>query len=386
MSKKKQKTNKTKSSQISNKKLAKVFLLIFSFAILSVGVSYFIMQKENSIKTTKTSTIIKKEEPLKIEKSDELKEFDEKKLDEHFENKRQEETYHSKYEEITEEVKKDIIEHHPKIIDKKIEKKQETTKISEEKKVEEKVESTKKIEIQEKYDESKIVTQRDKFKFDHNDKPKLAIVIDDVTTSAQKRRILDVGYKVTMAFLPPTPGHKNSASIAQDLPFYMIHFPLQASSKFSGPEINTLTINDSYETIEKRVAQLRKWYPKAIYTNNHTGSVFTENHEAMDKLFKALKKHNFIFVDSRTSANSVVKKYAKKYNMPYIVRNTFLDNEKDFHYIQNQLKKAIIIAKKRGFAIAIGHPYNITTEVLAKSKHLLKDVEPIYINELPYLK
>jgi uncharacterized protein len=165
----------------------------------------------------------------------------------------------------------------------------------------------------------------------------------------------------------------------------MIHFPMQASSAFKGPEINTLNANDSYETIEKRVKQLRAWYPNAVYTNNHTGSVFTENDEAVDKLFKALKKYNFIFVDSRTSSKSVVKKYAKKYNMPYIVRNTFIDNDRNFSAIQNQLKKAIEIAKKQGYAIAIGHPHNITLQVLKESKHLLKDVEPIFIYQLPYL-
>jgi hypothetical protein len=188
-----------------------------------------------------------------------------------------------------------------------------------------------------------------------------------------------------MAFLPPTNAHKDSASLAQSLPFHMIHFPMQASSAFKGEEIDTLRVTDSYETIEKRVKQLRAWYPNAIYTNNHTGSVFTENEEAVDKLFRALKKYNFIFVDSRTSAKSVIKKYAKKYDMPYIVRNTFIDNEKDYKSIQTQLKKAIDIAKKQGYAIAIGHPHNITLQVLKESKHLLKDVEPIYMNKLPYL-
>jgi len=37
-----------------------------------------------------------------------------------------------------------------------------------------------------------------------------------------------------MAFLPPTPSHKESAKIAQNLKFYMIHFPMQASSAFKG--------------------------------------------------------------------------------------------------------------------------------------------------------
>lgn len=33
--------------------------------------------------------------------------------------------------------------------------------------------------------------------------------------------------------------------------------------------------------------------------------------------------------------------------MPYIVRNTFIDNEENYEYIQNQLKQAIEIAKNR---------------------------------------
>ena len=188
-----------------------------------------------------------------------------------------------------------------------------------------------------------------------------------------------------MAFLPPQKGHSNSAKIAQDVPVHMIHFPMQASGKFKSKEKITLTINDSYERIEGIVKKLRKQYPKAIYTNNHTGSVFTKNDAAMNKLFKALKKYNFVFVDSRTTAKSLAKKYAHKYGMPYIVRNTFLDNEKNFVYIQTQLKKAIKIAKKRGYAIAIGHPHSMTLKVLRESKHLLKDIEPIFINQLPYL-
>jgi hypothetical protein len=206
-----------------------------------------------------------------------------------------------------------------------------------------------------------------------------------VTTQAQKDTILSMGYKITMAFLPPTNSHPTSAKIALNLPFYMIHFPMQASPKFKGQEINSLNITDSYETIEKRVKQLREWYPNAVYTNNHTGSVFTENEEAMDKLFRALKKYNFIFVDSRTSNKSVAKKYAQKYNMPYIVRNTFIDNEENYEYIQNQLKQAIEIAKKQGYSIAIGHPHAVTLKVLKDSKNLLKDVEPIFVNQLPYL-
>jgi polysaccharide deacetylase 2 family uncharacterized protein YibQ len=62
-----------------------------------------------------------------------------------------------------------------------------------------------------------------------------------------------------------------------------------------------------------------------------------------------------------------------------------LDNDRSFTAIQNQLKDAIRVAKKQGFAIAIGHPYEVTFQVLKESKHLLNDVEPIFLNKLPYL-
>ncbi len=111
--------------------------------------------------------------------------------------------------------------------------------------------------------------------------------------------------------MPPTKMHPNSAKITKNLPFYMIHFPLEATS-FRGEETDTLHIGDSYEKIETRVAQIRKWYPDAKYTNNHTGSKFTAHEESMDKLFKALVKYDFIFMDSRTTGKTVGKKNGKK--------------------------------------------------------------------------
>lgn len=220
-------------------------------------------------------------------------------------------------------------------------------------------------------------------------KPKIAILIDDVTTQKQKEAILDIRYKINMSFLPPTSKHQNSAEISKDLEFSMLHLPLQASPKFKAFEENTLNVDNSYNTIEKRIKQLRDLYPQVKYTNNHTGSVFTSNKEAMNKLLKALQKYNFIFVDSKTIGNTVSKELVKKYNMPHIERNTpFLDNKKDLLYIKTQLKKAIKIAKEKGYAITIGHPNTETIKVLKDSKYLFKDIKLIYINELPinYLK
>jgi len=212
-------------------------------------------------------------------------------------------------------------------------------------------------------------------------KPKLAIIIDDMTTQRQINSTKDLGYVVNMSFLPPTKGHKNSAIITKNLEQYMIHLPLQASN-FMYEEENTLHIEDSLETIENRIKYLRKIYPTTNFINNHTGSKFTANLPAMEKLFEMLKKYNYTFLDSRTTAKSVTNEVAKKYGVKIFTRNIFLDNKKDKQYIQNQLKKAIKIAKKNGVAIAIGHPYGITFKTLKESKYLLEGLDLVYIQEL----
>ncbi len=399
MNQKKPRKKSKKSSNFSpNKKLINIFLLIFLIAFLATIASYFTMKNKDSIKDIPTELKTDIEKPTETKKdiiSDkvkDIKDFKEESSHQYFEEKFNINEEH-KFEEYTKELEKIITEKvdgeetinkENEVVQKKVEEIKEE-KLKEKNNKNNTNEKESKIIIKDKIDEKAIITNKDTFTYDKKTKPKIAILIDDVTTQAQKEKILSMGYKINMAFLPPTSGHPNSAKIAQNLPFHMIHFPMQASSAFKGEEVNTLKITDSYETIEKRVKQLRDWYPNAIYTNNHTGSVFTENDEAMDKLFRALKRHNFIFVDSRTSNKSVAKKYAKKYDMPYIVRNTFIDNDIKYNQIQNQLKDAIEIAKKNGYSIAIGHPHSITLEVLKNSKHLFKDVEPIFINQLPYL-
>lgn len=378
MNHKKSKSKKRRIKSISKKLLIKNFFVIFFLAILASIISYLLIYK-NEEPTKKTH--VKEESKViasKISAFDELKLFQERKLEDYFDEMIIKNN-NDKFEEYTKELEKNVTDTDSnEEFNEKIQKKVEELKESKKKEIKQTQTPT--------YNEKDYVTTKDTYSYDNKSKPKLAIILDDVSTKAEKDKILDIGYKITMSFLPPTSGHPNSAKLALDLPFYMIHFPMQASKAFKGEEVNTLTTNDSAEAIDNRVKQLRAWYPNAIYTNNHTGSVFTENDEAMEKLFHALKKYNFIFVDSRTSAKSVAKKYASKYDMPYIVRNTFIDNELNYRAIQDQLKSAVDIAKKKGYAIAIGHPHEMTLKVLRESKPLFKDVELIYVKQLPYLK
>ena len=377
---------------LRKKNLARNFIVLLSLIFILLLFAYFFLSKNNqAVNSSSNNNILQSQ---KLYTNDEIMEeiiqnlnpdiknnILEKDLDEDLdEEKTKKESFE---EELKKDISKEVFERQKEIEKSKVEQKIEIkqSKEIEDEIIEEKSQIEKPITKQKK----DLITKKDNYKYDLKTKPKLVIIIDDVVSKTQKDKILNIGYPITMAFLPPKSGHKESAIIAQNLPFHMIHFPMQASKNFKNIEVNTLNIFDSYETIEARVKQLRVLYPNATYTNNHTGSVFTENYEAMDKLFRALKKYNFIFVDSRTTPNSVAKELSIKYQMPYIVRDTFLDNDRSFTAIQNQLKDAIRVAKKQGFAIAIGHPYEVTFQVLKESKHLLNDVEPIFLNKLPYL-
>ena len=388
---KKRKISPIKKS-LRKRNLARNFIVLLALIFLLLLFAYFFLSKNNqTVKSSSNNNILQSK---KLYTNDEIMEKVIENLNPDNKNNILEknlETEENKKEIFEQELKKDILK---EVLEKQ--KEIEKSKIEEKVEIKQAKEPSKEIEdeiIEEKTkiekpaikEKKELITKKDSYKYDLKTKPKLVIIIDDVVSKSQKDKILNIGYPITMAFLPPKSGHKESAIIAQNLPFHMIHFPMQASKNFKNIEVNTLNISDSYETIEARVKQLRVLYPNATYTNNHTGSVFTENYEAMDKLFRALKKYNFIFVDSRTTPNSVAKELSIKYQMPYIVRDTFLDNDRSFTAIQNQLKDAIRVAKKQGFAIAIGHPYEVTFKVLKESKHLLNDVEPIFLNKLPYL-
>ncbi|WP_321469791.1 divergent polysaccharide deacetylase family protein [Halarcobacter sp.] len=338
------KTTRRKNTKTNKSNIKLINFLLFIIILLLIAIGFLIYTIDtNKLKETKKEIpkVVKNIEKKVKETNDE---FD-------------------KYFEQIEKIKKDKFEEYTKDFYKEYSDTEEIKTIK-------KKEDNKRTE-----EKPKVIT---------TNKPKLAIIFDDVTTEYQINKIKDIGYTTTLSVMPPTKRHPDSAKITKDLPFYMIHLPLEARV-FKNEETSTLHVNDSYEKVEKRVAQIRKLYPNAKYTNNHTGSKFTANEQAMDYLFKALKKYDFIFVDSRTTSKSVAKKMAKKYNMPYISRNVFLDNEQDFKYIQGQLKKAINIAKKNGSAIAICHPHSITIKTLKESKFLLDGLDMIYLNQLPSL-
>ena len=211
---------------------------------------------------------------------------------------------------------------------------------------------------------------------------KLVLIIDDVATFEHASMVKSIGLKITPSIFPATKTHPDTPNIARTFEFYMIHLPMQAKH-FDSPEIGTLTINESFESMLEKIKKIRKDFPRAKYTNNHTGSRFTSDYDAMDKAYRALIEQGFIFVDSKTIAQTAVARAAKKYNQPYISRDIFLDDDPSAGAVRRELVAAVNLAKKRGYAIAIGHPKKNTIAVIKASKNnILKDVEVVYLKDI----
>ena len=246
--------------------------------------------------------------------------------------------------------------------------------------------TTKKIE-KTKYEEKNI--KKDSFEavpFTPNasikGRAKLVIIIDDVATFEHASMIKSLGLKITPSIFPATKTHPDTPNIARTFEFYMIHLPMQAKH-FDSPEIGTLTINESFESIHEKIKKIRKDFPRAKYTNNHTGSRFTSDFDAMDKAYRALIEQGFVLMDSKTIAQTAVARAAKKHNQPYISRDIFLDDDPSASAVRRELVAAINLAKKRGYAIAIGHPKKNTITVIKESKNnILKDVDVVYLKDI----
>lgn len=212
-------------------------------------------------------------------------------------------------------------------------------------------------------------------------KKRVAIIMDDIGNIKQVRRLLALNMAITPSIFPSTKRHPDTPKFAKKFKSYMVHVPMEAFH-FSRPEENTLKVSDSLKVIEEKILEIHKDFPDAVAINNHTGSKFTSNIKAMDRLFCALDKYGIAFIDSKTAPHTYGKKMQKLHRCFVYCRDVFLDNKPDVEYILNQIELVVKKAKKRGVAIAICHPRKATFEALKRAKPLFEGVELVYIDEL----
>lgn len=195
--------------------------------------------------------------------------------------------------------------------------------------------------------------------------PVVAVVIDDMGIS-QKRTadIISLQAPLTASFLTYGKELDNQVKNAREAGLeIMVHTPMEPHSTADlAPD--TLTTRMDTEEIKSGLKIMLDKFHNVKGINNHMGSKLTEDFERMNAVMEVLSERDLFFLDSKTTAFSVAKKVAKQNLVSYATRHVFLDNENKADYILKQLAIAERIARRNGYAVAIGHPKTGTYQAL----------------------
>jgi uncharacterized protein len=215
---------------------------------------------------------------------------------------------------------------------------------------------------------------------------KIAIVIDDLGYDRHiAQEFIDLQAPLTLSFLPQAPHAKEMALLAREKgKETLLHLPMEPLDyPRTNPGPGALLLSMSATEIIQIIDNDFKEFPFVPGANNHMGSRFTENREKMAPVLEYLKKRNLFFLDSLTTAQSVVPSLAEDLGVKYLQRNIFLDNEIAEGPIRQQLEKLIRLAQARGFAVGSGHPYPLLIQVLRDQLPSIKDrVEIVSLSKL----
>ena len=206
------------------------------------------------------------------------------------------------------------------------------------------------------------------------EEPVIAVVIDDMGIAKKRTAdIISLNAPLTASFLTYGANLENQVKAAEAAGMeIMLHAPMEPYSKVDvAPDVLTtqMSLEEVHQGLEKMLAKFQD--VKGI--NNHMGSKFTEDKARMQVVMEVLKEKGLFFLDSKTTPHSVGKELAQKNGVSYATRHVFIDNKNQVDYILNQLKIAEKIAKRNGYAVAIGHPKSGTYEALKQWLPSLKE-------------
>ncbi len=194
----------------------------------------------------------------------------------------------------------------------------------------------------------------------------IAIVIDDVGMNVtQSRASIRLPKEVTLALLPYAPNIKSMAREAKKEGHELIiHTPMEAMNKDQPLGGLALYADMNSTELNKEFNKIAASFDGYVGINNHMGSRLTQDDDAMKVVMAQLKKRGLYFLDSKTIGSSVAADWAQKQNVPFAIRDVFLDHEDTPEFVRGALLKAERQALKYGSSIAIGHPKAVTMAAL----------------------
>jgi uncharacterized protein len=204
---------------------------------------------------------------------------------------------------------------------------------------------------------------------------KIVIIIDDLGMDRRRSSaIIDMDAPLTLALLPYASGVREMATKARGQGHeLLIHAPMEPLDPALDPGPLALLEKMSDEELRGALERMFSAFEGYVGINNHMGSRLTQNRHAMDLVMEELARRELVFVDSKTIGTSVAGDSAAAHGLGYAERNVFLDNQDSADFVENALAETEHIARRRGFAVAIGHPRDATIAALRQWLPTLKE-------------
>ncbi len=199
----------------------------------------------------------------------------------------------------------------------------------------------------------------------NEDRPIIAVVIDDLGLNRVGTRTLNaLPGPLTLAFLPYAGNIEAQTRAAREAGHeLMVHLPMEPfGTSWPGPEalLTTLGQDEFVRRLRHNLDRISGY----AGVNNHMGSRLTSDHARMDLVMRELRERDVLFLDSRTTPQSIASDMANRNGVPNTIRDIFLDHVIDERQIREQLTKVETIARSTGSAVAIGHPHQATIDAL----------------------
>jgi len=202
-----------------------------------------------------------------------------------------------------------------------------------------------------------------------NGRPMIAVVIDDMGVDrARSEKISALPGPLTTAWLTYAGDLSSQTATARRRGHeLLVHVPMepQGADYDPGPSTDVLRVSLAPDEIRRRLAHDLSRFEGFVGINNHMGSRFTADPAGMQVVLDELHRRGLMFLDSVTSEQSVGAKLAQRMGVPSAARHVFLDNENEVDHVRGQLARLEQVARRTGYAVAIGHPRDATIEALA---------------------
>ncbi|MDJ0683423.1 MAG: divergent polysaccharide deacetylase family protein [Alphaproteobacteria bacterium] len=199
-------------------------------------------------------------------------------------------------------------------------------------------------------------------------RPAIVVVIDDLGIDQKRtRRAIALDGALTLAFIPYGYNLRSHVAAAKAAGHeIMLHLPMEPMNPDVDPGPNALLTTLDPAQLQQRIDWALAQFSGYVGVNNHMGSRFTAWPDGMAQVAATLRKRGLLFLDSITTQDTIAYRVAARAGVPHVTRDVFLDNDLRPEAIVRALRRAELIARAHGHAVAIGHPHDATLVELAK--------------------